>query len=898
MMLRSALTAAFALCAGVVLAQDEAVLGDFEGALDAGWEKNGAESTLSFEREHATRGDRAVKVIIRGQYPGINLGRPPVSDWSTYDKLKIDLFNTSDEVLKMQINLRDRAAGGSYQNRANLQFSVRPGANDFEFNLTGLKATNGRVMDRSQIVQLLIMFSSDKPPAEVFVDNVRLVKEKVLAVEGLKAFDFGTADSPVFGGFSPVTERTRYDEGTGFGWTGGRQLVSADHVTPGALERDWVRGPGTFAVKVPNGGYHVWLIGADSGNWGFRQHWSRRLVKAEGRTVIDRRMTHDEFMKMFFENLDVEDLPGQDIYMLYIESRWAPVEFDVEVTDGRLDVEFAGDPWATVVNAMVVYPSAKKDAGEGWMEDLADRRRRAFYTEHVEVPVPEKAVEVFPNAAEKKRGYAVFQRPWSEPVWPTSSPKGGGQEIDTLEVSVARGEYEPVTFSIYPFRDLGKVTVQVDVGFPMDALQKVVEGGYVQYKVKRAGFKVTRYQVQPLLIRRTSEVRIDRGVTRRFWLTLHVPEGIPGGTYAGSVVITPEAGEPTTLPLTVTVHGFALPEPKDCIFSLTGTQAQGLWTWVDGSTDVMWRAFEATWRNQRAHGLNGLQTGSDLDTVRRIMTIAKPHGVGHLFRCSLPWHNRMSPGVVEKARALTRTVVDEAKKNKWPEPVFVYLDEPSNGGETTRSAALELARALRELKDVKLMGDLNHTEDEAFYPLLDYAGINNGCDISPATFKKIRDAGSQVWLVNAGKQRFWWGIWFYKVAREHGVRLKEDYAYQTWHGDPFYDLDAWNSDYCAAYPGPEGDINTPWFEELREGIDDFRYLWMLERMVGVEGELPGGELGALYRDAGSFLTGIRERVNADWSENKPWPYEDCQAVRMKAAEFINKFAAEGVRVPE
>ena len=59
------------------------------------------------------------------------------------------------------------------------------------------------------------------------------------------------------------------------------------------------------------------------------------VARCEGRTVLDRRMTHDDFLKRFFANLEVEDLPGQDIYMLYIESRWAPVAFDVEVTDRR-----------------------------------------------------------------------------------------------------------------------------------------------------------------------------------------------------------------------------------------------------------------------------------------------------------------------------------------------------------------------------------------------------------------------------------------------------------------------------------------------------------------------------------------------------------------------------------
>jgi len=231
--------------------------------------------------------------------------------------------------------------------------------------------------------------------------------------------------------------------------------------------------------------------------------------------------------------------------------------------------------------------------------------------------------------------------------------------------------------------------------------------------------------------------------------------------------------------------------------------------------------------------------------------------------------------------------------------VFTFLDEPSNGGDAARSEALKLAKALRSIKDVKLAGDLNSPADEAFFPLLDYSGINDGCGISPATLKKIRDAHSTPWLVNAGKERFWWGVAFYKLAREYDVRLKEDYAYMTWHGDPFFDLDAANSDYCAAYPGPDGDINTPWFEECREGIDDFRYLWTLDRMTKAASSRSAAHWHDLWMEGDGFLQGVCAQVDLDWSKNKPWSYERCQEVRRKAAELISKFlATPGATLPQ
>ena len=878
--------------AGTALGQDELVLGDFEGKLDARWAKNGSESTVSFVAEHATRGKRALKLLVKGKYPGIRLDRPAVADWSKYDKMKMDIFNPSDEVLKLHIGLRDRASGGSWHNRATLPFSVRPGKNPFEFNVTGIKANNGRVMDRSQIAQMLIMLDPGKEPIEVYIDNIRLVKEKVVKAQGLRAFDFGKPESPVFPGFTAVTARTRYNDRSGFGWLNTGGLTSADHVTPGALERDWVRGGGTFGVKAENGRYRVWMLMADSGDWGFFQHWSRKVVKAEGRTVLDERKDRADFMKTYFGSLDLEDLPGQDPYPRYIETRWRPIAFDVEVTDGRLDVALSGDESATIVNAMVVYPLSQKQSGEAWLKDLEERRRKAYHTTHVEFPSPEKLVTVVPNAAQKKCGYLVFQRPWSEPVWPTSSPKGGGREVNSLDISLARGEFEPITFSIYPLGDLGKVKVRADLGIPVDRAADLTGVGYVQYKIKRHGFKVTRYQVRPLLIRRKSEAPVTKGVTRRFWLTAHIPAGVRGGKYKGSIVITPEHGEPTTLPLSVTVHDFVLAEPGDRMFALCGTKSQPFYTWVGGSSEEMWKAFGRSWKNQREHGFNTIICGSDPGEVRRIMTAAKPYGMAPLFKCWLMHGNRYHDGVAADAERKMRPIIAEAKRNGWPEPVFTFLDEPANGGEVTRIPALKLAKALRTIKGVKLSGDLNGPKDTDFAPFLDYTGFNDGTDICPATFRKIRDAGSVPWLVNAGKDRFWWGFWFYKVSRDHGVMFKEDYAYMTWHGDPFYDLDAWNSDYCAAYPGPDGDINTTWFEGCREGIDDFRYLWMLDRMVKLS------KNDARSKEASEFLSRIRTRVNADRSENKPWSYDECQKMRLEAAGHISKLIAAGVKAPK
>ena len=93
------------------------------------------------------------------------------------------------------------------------------------------------------------------------------------------------------------------------------------------------------------------------------------------------------------------------------------------------------------------------------------------------------------------------------------------------------------------------------------------------------------------------------------------------------------------------------------------------------------------------------------------------------------------------------------------------------------------------------------------------------------------------------------------MSQREGVDLKPHQRLP----DGKFDLDQWNSDYCASFPGPDGPINSPWFEECREGIDDFRYLSMLGKLV--------------KRDKSSealfYLGQLLRPVNLDLSENTP-----------------------------
>ena len=94
--------------------------------------------------------------------------------------------------------------------------------------------------------------------ANVVLNAVEIVRPPLLD------FDFGTAASPVAGGFLQVTNTTTYSAVRGYGWTAG-SIASRDRGTGSDLDRDHnFTRDGTFAVDILPGRYRVTVTLGDA----------------------------------------------------------------------------------------------------------------------------------------------------------------------------------------------------------------------------------------------------------------------------------------------------------------------------------------------------------------------------------------------------------------------------------------------------------------------------------------------------------------------------------------------------------------------------------------------------------------------------------------------------------
>jgi len=373
----------------------------------------------------------------------------------------------------------------------------------------------------------------------------------------IRRFDFGKQTSPVWPRFTQVTQKTAYSPEQGYGWARGGGPSAHSSVLPDALAQDYVitHAEARFAVNLPDGEYRARFLIGDVGVYSrimpTHVHWR---IRVGSKTVLEYQPDAKTWYKtVMFRHYKDYWTPGVDVYERFIAARIEEKTVPVQATGGKVEIRF----WRVPLCAMVIYPADQESAMADEWAHLRAARRRSVPIEFIPPPAEEPAGL---SPAERERGYAVFARHWSEEVFPSSAPQEG-ERVPELAGFASLGEYEPFTFSVFPLRDLGAVSVSVsDLAskagsrIPADA----VEIRAVRYVEKslgsaRAKTAVYRYTIAPGPLEIRDPVPVIKGVTARWWLTLHVPADAAPGVYESTISIAPKSAPPASLRLRVRV---------------------------------------------------------------------------------------------------------------------------------------------------------------------------------------------------------------------------------------------------------------------------------------------------------------------------------------------------------
>ena len=840
---------------------------------------------------------------------------PAAIDTTAFNMIKVDVFNPTDQPARLNFCFKDDSAPHGYYSWINRYVSVKPGRSTLELYIPELKRGEGSPKDmldpRPFHWDKLQWWGVTPLSGEVELDNIRLERLDVAAPAGVLAFDFGPADSPVFPGTVGVSPETAWSDAQGFGWSRKAAIWTRRRVTPpDNFVGDWIGASGAvFSVKVPNGKVHVWLLWEDPGEWELYQNFTSRRILANGKPALSETMTGEQFLDRYFHFAETEDLPGEDIYKKYLDWRYVPRTFDVDVTNGRLDLTIDGpNQYAATVNGIVVYPDAKKAEGEAFIKSLSERRREAFYKTWTEkLPGPREAA-----GAGGGPSFVLYRTPPGRDVQVYEAlPRDAWlRPGDGFEIAAARGEYEPFSFTLFAQEDLKSIRVSV-ADLKTDDGKVLPAGAFdvrvVRYKFRRIGFSGAGvYGVQPWILVDGRETSVKQGMDRRFWITVHVPKDQPAGTYKGVVTV-----DVVRVPVSVRVLPIELPD-ADVGMSMFGVGNPAPYFPYFPENQARNEADrERSFAFAREHGFTSARVEGvrflkfeggkaqfdfsgakkEADIAKRLgypfidLTIGGERGIWQQAlddKGDLAKKNGFA-SADDMVKELFGGCIREAKAAGLGEPVWSFGDEPPD---TQAPEFIAIHKRIKALAGAKsyICGSPGGEATKTL--LLDLTSIANLNVTTLADIKRAQAAGNTVELNNQGRNRWAFGLYMWK-AHEAGVKNYLQFCWIGVHTDPYYPLDGYEDDGGHVYPDRAGNLRpVADLERIREGIDDYRYTLALTRAIAAK-------KSPVSDEAAAWLKSVLDKLKFEDTKRDRQPQmteAELDAYRAKVQDYLLKLA--------
>ena len=496
--------------------------------------------------------------------------------------------------------------------------------------------------------------------------------------------------------------------------------------------------------------------------------------------------------------------------------------------------------------------------------------------------------------AEKARGYVVFTDSYLNSFWPKQKPRRE-QIVDELNCRLARNEYEPIQVGVSATGDgdtLANVRIEVSVDVDFEVRRLHFTGRTPTAKqLKDLGATQVPYS----LLKKGVEIEtLGAGETGTWWITFHAKADTKAGAHEGSVKVLVEGKETTELALVVEVLPFELPGADI---------AYGMYYYrVTKLLNAEWYAENAN-RDQAAHGMNSatlyVQDSIKLEDGKVIFPKTYEERLANRMtwgsaRADIPimlmdyelinhHSGRINDSLTEEEKAdVAAQYMAYAKEKGFPELLAYVQDEPSVDQPATYFPWVTGWKK-SPMRTVAAMSGLAAA---ALGHLHDVWVVHTG-QITREMVREARRQGAEVWTYtfamgayNALSNRYMAGLYTW------GLGLRGNYHWAYYHRDHFVILEQ---------PNPAPLLS---WEGRREGVDDYRYLMLLERALAQAGadeavaEEARGWLAELKGQVDQqFFHGFEGWVRVDGPFCYPAPgmeVADYDAVRGKAADYLVK----------
>ena len=390
--------------------------------------------------------------------------------------------------------------------------------------------------------------------------------------------------------------------------------------------------------------------------------------------------------------------------------------------------------------------------------------------------------------------------------------------------------------------------------------------------------RFTHHEPMPpesLLLQSDTIEKIARGESANFWLTFHAGPKTTPGLHAGRIRIQPEGDSETVIELQVQVRPFILHRPRI---------SYGLYHCHYGYPDFAMQPeqLEKVFQGMADHGETAcaFYWGEDFSVIppkssltKVMMPLAEKVGLIHPDIPCLVLSNNLQEITEEERRNALAWLAEKQASRGWPELVSYGWDEPAYP-----KAGLREKYAPFRTDPLRVGTALNSVGAYAYGDVHDIWILHDN-EGTPEILAEAERTGSRLWTYSYRiwrqgysplRQRYYAG--FYTWAKQFEGNMIWAYFDNRIHGHVWW-------------PNPEsGPMPVVAWEGRREGIDDYRYLQMLEDCIAAN----PGDTAAV--EAKAWLNALRvQMLRIDPLEidlDHPISVAEYDGIREQAASFI------------
>ena len=568
--------------------------------------------------------------------------------------------------------------------------------------------------------------------------------------------------------------------------------------------------------------------------------------------------------------------------------------------------------------------STDMEVPEGW-----HFRKHFFTTDIAPKPIPE----------DENCGVIPYTRSYLEPIQRHIIPRQA-EVTHKFCVTLAKGEYEPFLVCLYGLRDIGKLKLEVTDATSHNAMlaNERFEIRHIDHRaVVPDGFRIKDkiYQEIPSLLPLGDTVRLKKSETSAFWITVHALPQDTKGVYQGEIRVLEGRKQLCTLQIEVNLLPFVLPDiPRPWFATLytpvhpskvTEKNARLLMQDMVDHGMSSYSPVLISWGKPLSFHANGKPK---VDTLIDHLRWAKEEGftgptllnLQKILRAGRPGLDASYQKFDERVdlpnlRKLVPYLEGVRQQYELPEIFYLPIDEPGCFTDKAGVRRLEMAlKLLKELQAINVRGATTIADlvDEKhrklprwqnvvgwwdrlrpYCPVRIYA---NGFPQGPNSLdREIHDAKSHASLtmlyentstmgIDPRVSRMYFGFYGWRT----GVDGITSWTHPT--SDRATVSHVWNQDRDRRverqnyYQSPEWVLppSTICWEMVREGIDDAKYLYLLQQKY----ENRENQTAAYH----AFIEGLKKALDTTaMNSKKPkcdWSGEQFAGMRAKIVELL------------